>query len=144
MEIDPREEVLYRLSLAVEHLEAAVRRFNVEDWAGVVQASQLAAENAAKAVIAHFHVPSWTHDPSGELREILGELPAELRGHVNRLIEIVSGLAPEHGRASYGLPTERVTPGRLYDRGKAEEALRAAREAVSISKSVLSRLGYSV
>jgi len=56
MEIDPREEVIYRFNLAVEHLEVAAKRFNIEDWAGVVQASQLAAGNAGKAVIAHFRV----------------------------------------------------------------------------------------
>ena len=64
LELDPAEEVAYRLALAREHLDRARRRFQVEAWAGVVEAAQLAAENAAKAVIAHFHVPSWSHDPS--------------------------------------------------------------------------------
>jgi len=142
MEIDPREEVLYRLKLAIEHLESAAKRFGVEDWAGVVQASQLSVENAAKAVIAHFHVPSWTHDPSGELREISEELPAALRSEIEKLAEIASTLAPEHGRASYGLPAERITPGRLYDRERAERSLELARKALSISRRILARLGY--
>lgn len=144
MEVDPREEVIYRFNFAVEHLEVAAKRFDIEDWAGVVQASQLAAENAGKAVIAHFRVPSWTHDPSRELREILVEFPEDLREHVVKLIEITSRLAPEHGRTSYGLPAERMTPGQLYDREYAEEAFRMAREAVEIARIVLLRLGYSV
>jgi hypothetical protein len=78
LELDPAEEVAYRLALAREHLDRARRRFQVEDWAGVVEAAQLAAENAAKAVIAHFHVPSWSHDPSRahpHPRPLLGALP---------------------------------------------------------------------
>ena len=67
LELDPAE-VAYRLALAREHLDRARRRFQVEDWAGVVEAAQLAAENAAKTVIAHFHVPSWSHDHSGGSR----------------------------------------------------------------------------
>jgi len=104
VEIDPREEVSYRLNLAIEQLEMATKRFSIEDWVGVVQASQLAAENAAKAIIAHFHLPSWTHDPSGELRIISSEIPSEFKSDIDELIEIVSTLAPEHGRTSYGIP----------------------------------------
>ncbi len=144
MEIDPEEEVLYRLNLAYEQLEAAAKRLKIEDWVGVVQASQLAAENAAKAIIAHFYIPSWTHDPSGELRAISDKIPARFKKDIDRLIEIVSTLAPEHGRTSYGIPTERVTPGQLYDKEKAENAFNIAREAASISRRILKHLGYSV
>lgn len=45
LELDPAEEVAYRLALAREHLDRARRRFQVEDWAGVVEAAQLAAES---------------------------------------------------------------------------------------------------
>ena len=144
MEIDPREEVLYRFNLAIEQLETAIKRFSIEDWAGVVQASQLAAENAAKAIIAHFHLPSWTHDPSGELRIISSEIPDRFREDIDELIEIVSTLAPEHGRTSYGIPSERLTPRRLYDRNKAEKALNMARKAVAISQKSLKHIGYTL
>jgi len=53
-------------------------------------------------------------------------------------------LAPEHGRRSYGLPAERITPGQLYDREYAEEAFHMAREAVSIARNILRHLGYNV
>ena len=142
MEIDPQEEVLYRLRLAEEHLQTAEKRYTIEDWAGVVQSSQLAAENAAKAVISHYHIPSWTHDPSGELEQITSQLPPNTRNHAHRLAEIVRELAPEHGRTSYGLPAQRITPAQLYSRDAAEQALHAAREAINIAKHILTRLGY--
>lgn len=63
-------------------------RFRAEDWTSVVQSSQLAAKNAAKAVISHFHIPSWIYDPSKELREILKEIPEDLRNFAERLAEI--------------------------------------------------------
>jgi len=144
VEIDPREEVSYRLNLAIEQLEMATKRFSIEDWVGVVQASQLAAENAAKAIIAHFHLPSWTHDPSGELRIISSEIPSEFKSDIDELIEIVSTLAPEHGRTSYGIPVERLTPRQLYDRMKAEKALNMARKAIAISRKILKNLGYTI
>jgi HEPN domain-containing protein len=144
MEIDPQEEVIYRLNTAIEQLEAATKRLSIEDWVGTVQASQLTAENAAKAVIAHFHLPGWTHDPSNELREILNKIPNHLKDDVGKLIDIVSTLAPEHGRTSYGIPTERITPRQLYNRENAEEALRKAREAYEISRKILKHLGYKL
>ena len=48
LELDPGEEVAYRLALAREHLDRAKKRFGIEDWAGVVEAAQLTAENAPK------------------------------------------------------------------------------------------------
>jgi HEPN domain-containing protein len=144
MEIDPQEEVIYRLNTATEQLEAATKRFSIEDWVGTVQASQLTAENAAKAVIAHFHLPSWTHDPSNELREILNKIPNHLKDDAGKLIDIVSTLAPEHGRTSYGIPTERITPRQLYNRENAGEALRKAYEAYEISRKILKHLGYKL
>ncbi len=144
MEIDPEEEVLYRFRLAEEHLETAAMRFRAGDWAGVVQSSQLAAKNAAKAVISHFHIPSWTHDPSRELREILEELPEDLRSSAERLAEISETLAPKHGRTSYGVPDKRLTPKQLYDMGRAGKSLKAARKSLEISRNILKGLGYSI
>jgi len=142
MELDPREEVIYRFNLALEQVETATRRFSIEDWVGVVQASQLAVENAAKAIISHFFMPSWTHNPSGELKVISTRFPERLKEDINQLIEIVSTLAPEHGRTSYGIPTRRITPRQIYDRLKAREALNMALKAISISRRILEYLGY--
>jgi len=94
MKIDPVEEVYYRFRLALEHLDTAKRRFNAEDWPGVVESAQLAVKNLAKAIISHFHLPSWTHDPSSELLEISKNISPEIKLYIDRLAEIVSDLAP--------------------------------------------------
>jgi HEPN domain-containing protein len=144
MEVDPEEEVEYRLSLAKEHLESADKRFKIEDWPGTVESSQLAVENAAKAIIAHFCLPSWSHDPSAELEEILDKIPNGVRELVCKLIEMVRTLAPEHGRTTYGITSKRITPQKLYARDHAEKALGMAREATKISEAVLRQLGYRI
>ncbi|MEM2122400.1 MAG: HEPN domain-containing protein [Candidatus Bathyarchaeia archaeon] len=128
--------------MAREHFQAALKRMKVDDWVGVVQASQLTAENAAKAVIAYFMIPSWSHDPSDELLEICNHLSASLRGKARELAAITRELAPEHGRPSYGMLEQRLTPGTIYDRGAAEKAVKAAEKALSLARHVLTRLGY--
>ena len=144
LELDPAEEVAYRLALAREHLDRARKRFSVEDWAGVVEAAQLAAENAAKAVIAHFHVPSWSHDPSGELEELVAQLPPAAVDAALELAAIARALAPEHGLATYGKPQERLTPAQLYSREKASEALRMAEAALRAAEHGLRVLEYEL
>ena len=144
LELDPAEEVAYRLALAREHLDRARRRFQVEDWAGVVEAAQLAAENAAKAVIAHFHVPSWSHDPLGELEELVPHLPPTVVESALKLAAAARALAPEHGLATYGKPQERLTPAQLYSAEKASEALRIAEEALLAAERILKELGYGL
>ena len=63
MSLNPLSEIKYRLRLASEHLQRAERLFNLGDWVGTVSSSQIAVENFAKAVIAVFEVPTWSHDP---------------------------------------------------------------------------------
>ena len=65
--LDPVEEALYRLRLASEHLKRAELALRARDWPMAVHFSQLAAENAAKAIIAVFEAPARTHDPSEQL-----------------------------------------------------------------------------
>jgi HEPN domain-containing protein len=123
VKLDPRAEVDFRVRLAREYLEDADKRLREEDFRGCVQYSQLAVENAAKAVIATCRIPSWAHDPSEELMQIQGEFPAEDRGKITRLAEISSKLAPEHGRTTYGEPDRFLTPRMLYDQKAARQAL---------------------
>ena len=144
IEIDPKDEVYYRLSLAREHLEYAHKRMTIKDYPGVVMAAQLSIENAAKAVIAHVHVPSWTHDPSAELDEIANVYPEEVRPLIKRLSQISSHAAAEHGRTTYGIPWQRVTPSQLYGYKEAEEILNAATKALEIAVKILSSIGYKV
>lgn len=131
----------YRAQLAREYLQDAEDRFRSNDFKGCVQYSQLAAENAAKAVIAIRRAPSWGHDPSSELLEIAKELESGQEANATRLAEISSRLAPEHGRTTYGEPERFITPRMLYDLQAADRAIALAREAVAIMNQIITRLG---
>jgi len=76
---NPLSEVEYRARLAERYLTDAEDAFKRGDFRGTVASSQLAVENAAKAVVAVYRVPSWSHDPSHELREVTALLPASLK-----------------------------------------------------------------
>ena len=139
MRIDPRFEVEYRLRLCSKYLEKAEKFFRTGDYKESAEASQLSAENAAKAVIALKRLPSWSHDPSEELFEVAEELPEEERALARELAEIAHELAPEHGIATYGRPSEGLTPWDIYDEAKSLEMLEKARRAVELAKRIVER-----
>ncbi|PLC63527.1 DNA-binding protein [Vulcanisaeta sp. EB80] len=141
---DPMDEVRYRYKLAINYLRDANEAFNRGDWRGTVANAQLSAENAAKAVIAVYRVPSWSHDPSGELQELVDRMPRELADLVIELANIAKRLAPEHGRSTYGEPSMGLTPWDIYTQGDAENALGMAKRAVEIMKMILRTLGINV
>ncbi len=141
---DPMDEVRYRYKLAINYLRDANEAFNRGDWRGTVANAQLSAENAAKAVIAVYRVPSWSHDPSGELQELVDRMPRELADLVIELANIAKRLAPEHGRSTYGEPSMGLTPWDIYTQGDAENALGMAKRAVEIMKTILRTLGINV
>lgn len=143
LKINPRSEIEYRMRLALRYLEDAEEAYGRGDYRGAVASSQLAAENAAKAVVAVYRVPSWSHDPSHELREVIQQIPQELRIWVEELASITRLLAPEHGRATYGEPTRGLTPWELYTREDAETALGHARRAVELAELLLKGLGVT-
>jgi len=132
LRFNPRREVEYRAQLAHEYLEDAENGLRANDFKNCVQNSQLATENAARAVVATRRTPSWGHDPSPELLEVGKELDSKQEAKAKRLAELSSQLAPEHGRASYGEPERFVTPRMLYDLEAAEKAIAIAREAIAI------------
>lgn len=80
MKISSSGEVAYRLRLSEHHLSDAEDAYGWGDHRGTVASSQLCVENAAKAVIAFFRIPSWSHDPSQELRELLEQIPEDVKG----------------------------------------------------------------
>lgn len=141
MSLDPAVEVDYRYRLAGEHLDRAGRLFSLKDWVGTVMSSQLAVENYAKAIIAVFEVPTWSHDPSNQLKGLKSRMDESLAGDVEELSGIVERLAPEHGKASYGEPSTGSTPSDLYKEQHASEALREAGRAKLITDRILSGLG---
>jgi len=71
LRMDPEAEVNYRVKLAEQYLADAEGAYGREDYRTTVASSQLAVENAAKAVISAYRIPSWSHDPSHELRDLI-------------------------------------------------------------------------
>jgi len=140
---DPIDEVKYRYRLAVNYLREADEAFSRGDWRGTVANAQLSAENAARAVIAAYRVPSWSHDPSDELRELIDRMPGDLVDLIIELANIAKTLAPEHGRSTYGEPSRGLTPWDIYNKGDAEKALGMANRAVDIMKTILKALGIN-
>ena len=142
--IDPMNEVKYRYELANEHLSRAERYFSLEDWVGCVHYSQLAVENFAKAVIAIYQVPTWSHDPSNQLMGLINQVPGSVRELIIELARMSHELAAEHARSTYGEPTAGLTPGMIYNREVAARALSMARRARDIVTNVFSALGITV
>jgi HEPN domain-containing protein len=139
--VNPISEIGYRLKLAERYLMEAEDAYGRGDFRGTVSSSQLAAENAAKAVIAVYRIPSWSHDPSHELREIASQIPQNLKPQLEELAEIAGLLAPEHGRAVYGEPTKGLTPWEIYSENYAKLALQRAERAVELARILLRELG---
>jgi len=137
LKFNPRHEMEHRTQMARKYLEDAEERLRSSDFNGCVQYSQLAAENAVKAVIATRRTPSWGHDPSSQLLEVAKELRPEQERDAARLAEISSRLAPEHGRTTYGEPERLVTPWALYDLQATQRAIALAREAIAIMKRMI-------
>jgi predicted nucleotidyltransferase/HEPN domain-containing protein len=124
---NPLSEVGYGVKLAERYLADAEGALRREDFRGAVAASQLAAENAAKAVVAVYRIPSWSHDPSHELREVAERMPPSVRSLAEELASITGLLAPEHGRATYGEPPGASHPGR-YTGGRTPKKRSSAPE----------------
>lgn len=141
---DPRSEVNYRRKLAEGYLKEAKRAYDRGDWRDTVANAQLAAENAAKAIIAIYRAPSWTHDPYYELLDILDNLPEDVRERAREVAEIAHTLAPEHGRTTYGEPARGLTPWELYTREDAEKALKLAQKAIENLDRILKRLSIEM
>lgn len=144
MKIDPLSEASYRYKLSLEYLRRAERFLGTADYKESVEASQLSAENAAKVIVALRRVPSWSHDPSGELMEVARELPSECRGLAEELARLAHELAPERGTVTYGRPAEGLTPWELYDEARAREALRRAKRANEVVELMLKQMGYRI
>jgi len=140
MSLNPLGEVKYRYRLAAEQLGRAGRLFSLGDWVGTVSNSQSAVENFAKAVIAAFEVPTWSHDPSNQLSSLIERLPGGLVEDAQELAVMVMEMAPEHGRSSYGEPSAGLTPSDIYGEGHASNALEKAKKARIIVERVLERL----
>ena len=73
-------------------------------------------ENFTEAVIALFEVPTWSHDPSNQLHRLVNRLPDDIRDGIRELASMAHGVAPEHGRSSYGESSAGLAPSDLHKR----------------------------
>jgi HEPN domain-containing protein len=136
------EQAGYRLRLAEGFLREARQDCDMQRWRSCVDNSQLAAENAAKAVLALLGPLGRTHKPDVFLLEALGEnrFPENLRTQIEEVAECARLLGPEvHIKSDYGDEQTQQTPWELFDAGPAREALGMAEKAASLAKQVVER-----
>jgi HEPN domain-containing protein len=101
--LNSEEEAKYRISLAAGYLKRAEAAAKRKDHLAVISNSQQAVENSAKAVISCFRIPSWSHDPSNELSEVMEDnrdkieekIGASIFQDINTLALYSRNLAPE-------------------------------------------------
>lgn len=145
--MNSEEEAKYRLTLADGYLRRAEEASTRGDHFSVISNSQLAVENSAKSVISCFRIPSWSHDPSSELLEVIEENKDKIEKRIeinvyhelSTLASHSSDLAPEHGRMSYGDPSLKVPPWDLANPQRASEALSYAQHSVKIAKEFIQK-----
>jgi hypothetical protein len=112
------QEWLRWLRDAEKRLHGARGACERADWPTVCMTAQLAVELSAKAIVAAFVEPQWTHDPSAQLRvQVLARADAELTALLGPgARQAIAGLAadaheaaPWHGWATYGRKTPDAT-----------------------------------
>ena len=126
------------------YFKDAIDAFNRNDYRLTVLSSQATCEKAAKAIIAIYRVPSWSHDPSIELLDLLNDLPKDLKEDIVKLADLVHKIAPEHSRATYSEPSKSLTPWDLYDKQYAQKTLERANEAIKIMSKILKTLNIKL
>jgi HEPN domain-containing protein len=109
--VDSARDAEYRLRLARGFLGEA-EEDHLSRWRSCVDNSQLALENAAKAVIA-------------------------LRSTVERLRDLTQELGfEEHIRSDYGEEARGTTPWELFHEPDARRAIELARQALSLAEEI--------
>lgn len=129
----------YRLKLANGFLEEARQDITLKRWRSVMDNTQLAAENAAKAVLSLIGPVGRTHQPGPLLRDALqqGRLPKVRGEKVTRLAELAESLGPDlRIETDYGDEASGLTPWELFDETDARQALAMAEEAVGLAKNL--------
>jgi HEPN domain-containing protein len=143
--MDSEEEAKYRIRLAEGYLSKANRFLKDRLFDDAVSRAQLASENAIKSIVSCFRVPSWTHDPSVELNEVIDLAGSTLREKLSDsfLIELKEAakaakeLAPNHGKTTYGDTATHKAPWEIYDQKAANEAVTKASRAVNAAKKFI-------
>jgi HEPN domain-containing protein len=137
-------EVQYRLKLAQGFLEEARHDLQLGRWRSCADNSQLAAENAAKALLALIGPVGRTHNPGGMLFKALeeGRFPQEIEDAVRQVAECAERLGPDvHLESDYGDEARWRTPWELFDQAKASALFELAEKAVSLTQKIIKQGG---
>jgi hypothetical protein len=99
----------------------------------------MAIESFAKAVIAVFEVPTWSHHPSNQLNNLAEKFPSSLINDIKELAGLARDLAPEHDRF-YGELNVGLLPSEIYREYHASNAFKKGRKARETTEKVFNRL----
>jgi HEPN domain-containing protein len=124
--MDSKEEANYRLRLREGFVKEADEYFNLSHWRSCVSSSQLAVENASKAVLAVTRPIVRIHNLSSLLLGLIEEhgLGEDLANKIERLAENARVLGfEEHIRTDYGDELAYKTPWEIYSFEHAQKAL---------------------
>lgn len=138
------KDTRYRLRLAEGFLAEARRHREVQLWRARVSSSQLAAENAVKAVLSMLGPVGHTHSPAALLAEAIREkgFPEPLHAQVERLVRASQPLGQAiHVESDYGCEVTEQTPWEIFDEEPARRVLSLAEEAVSLAKEIIKEAG---
>jgi HEPN domain-containing protein len=130
----------YRLRVAQGFLGEARQDVDLGRWRSAVDNAQLAAENAAKAVLALIGPVGRTHAPGPLVRQALrnGTLTVSDPGQVQRLAELAELLGSDvHAQTDYGDEMAGHTPWELFGEADARQALAMAEEAVNLAQAIV-------
>lgn len=133
----------YRLRVAAGFLDEARQDVELCRWRSAVDNTQLAVENAAKAVLALLGPVGRTHNPAVQLRQALNQeqFAAGLHEQVARLAELAETLGSDiHVQTDYGDEMGGRTPWELFDEMDAGQAQAFAEEAVGLANAITSSL----
>jgi len=130
----------YRLKLAEGFFDEAQQDVNLGRWRSAMDNSQLAVENAAKAVLALIGPVGRTHKPGPLLRQVVqdGTLEISDPAKVKRLAQLAELLGFDvHMQTDYGDEMGGRTPWELFDESDARQALAMAEEAVKLAQEII-------
>lgn len=133
----------YRLRLAEGFLTEARQDIKSQRWRSCVDNSQLAVENAAKALLSLLGPVGRTHNPAALLQIALREnrFPQAFRRQVEQIAESARMLGPDiHIESDYGDETTWRTPWELFNQSAAENALQLAEDAVLLVEQVFASI----
>ena len=135
-----KRDAVYRLRVAQGFLDEARQDVGLGRWRSVVDNSQLAVENAAKAVLALLGPVGRTHSPATQLRQALteGRFTETRAVRVRQLAEKAELLGVDvHIQTDYGDEVGGRTPWELFDEADARQTLALAEEALTLARAVI-------